>query len=108
LGTFFRGTGSYFLSTEPRSLVMKRLLIYLSAVGVCLAVLPNQAEAGSRDKKDYRRWGRHHGYYTREYYRHCRPHRYWRYHSYYGYHHYPYRYYGYSGRPTIGFSLQFD
>ena len=52
---------------------MKRLLIYLSVIGVCLTALPIQAEAGSRDRKNDRSWGRHHGYYTREYYRRHQP-----------------------------------
>jgi hypothetical protein len=58
---------------------MKKLLIYLSVIGLSLAVLPIQAEAGSRDKKKYGYWGRHHRYYTRAYYRHYHPHHYWRY-----------------------------
>lgn len=87
---------------------MNRLLIYLSVIGVCLVALPRQAEAGPRDKKYDRSWGRHHGYYTREYYRRHQPHHYWRYRPYYGRHHYPYRYYGYSGRPGISFNVLFD
>jgi hypothetical protein len=87
---------------------MKKLLIWLGVLGICLAFLPDQAEAGSHNKKKYRHWGRHHGYYTREYYRHYHPHYYWRYPSYYGYYRYPYRYYGYPGRPGIGFSFLFD
>jgi hypothetical protein len=87
---------------------MKKLLIYLSVIGVSLAVLPIQAETGSRDKKKWHYWGHHHAYYTRAYYRHYHPHRYWRYPYYYGYCRYPYQYYGYPGRAGISFSFQFD
>jgi hypothetical protein len=46
---------------------MKKLLIYLSVIGISLAVLPMQAEAGNWK---YRCWGHRHGYYSRGYYRH--------------------------------------
>lgn len=87
---------------------MKRLVIYLSAIGVCLAVLPTQAEAGSCDKKNRRYGGHHGGHYARQYYRHYYPRDYWRYPYYYGYYRYPYQYYGYPSRPGISFSFQFD
>ena len=87
---------------------MKKLLIFLSVIGVCLGLLPSAAEAGSRDKKNGRYEGRHHGHYARQYYRHYHPHYYWRYPYYYGYYRYPYQYYGYPGRPGISFSFQFD
>ena len=77
---------------------MKKLLTYLSVIGVCLGLLPSRVEAGSRDKKKRRYWGHHHGYYAREYYRHYQPHHYWRYPYYYGYYRYPYQYSGYPGR----------
>ena len=87
---------------------MKKLLVYLSVIGVSLAILPIQAEAGSWHKKRDRFWARHHGYSAREHYRYYRPYYYWRYHHYYGYQGYPYWYYSYGGRPGLGFSLQFD
>jgi hypothetical protein len=87
---------------------MRKLLIYLSVIGVSLAILPLQAEAGSRHKKKDRFWARHHSHYARQYYRHYHPNHYWRYPYYYGYYRYPYQYYGYPDRPGISFSFQFD
>jgi hypothetical protein len=89
---------------SPKTWFMKKLLIYLSVIGVSLAILPIQAEAGSARKKKDRIWASHHGYSSREHYRYY----YSRYHRYYGYQRYPYWYYGYGGCPGIGFSLQFD
>jgi hypothetical protein len=87
---------------------MRKLLMYLSVVGVSLAILPLQAEAGSRDRKkrDYRDRYRHH--YARPYYRSYHPHYYWRHRDYFGYYGYPYQYYGYAWRPGIGLRFQFD
>ncbi len=87
---------------------MKKLLIYLSFIGISLAILPVQAEAGWRHKKKDRFRARHHGYSAREHYRYYRPYYYSRYHHYYGYQRYRYWYYGYGGCPRVGFSLQFD
>ncbi|MDX6578112.1 MAG: hypothetical protein QOE96_4065 [Blastocatellia bacterium] len=64
---------------------MKKLLIYLSVIGVSLTILPIQAEAGSWHKKKDRFWARHHGYSGREHYRYYRPYYYSRYQRYYGY-----------------------
>ncbi len=93
---------------NPKTWFMKKLLIYLSVIGVSLAILPIQVEAGSRHKKKDRFWARHHGYSAREHYRYHRPYYYSRYHGYYGYQRYPYWYYGYGSRPGLGFSFQFD
>src|SRR5689334_22500267 len=87
--------------------VVKKLLINLSAIGICGAVLPIQAEAASLYKKKDPDWGRQH-------YWHYHPNYHWRYRHYHRHHrdppwHYnryyrhPYWYYVYAGRPAIGF-----
>src|SRR6266403_4582403 len=45
---------------SPKTWFMKKLLIYLSVIGVSLAILPIHAEAGSWHKKKDRFWARHH------------------------------------------------
>jgi hypothetical protein len=69
---------------NPKTWFMKKLLIYLSVIGVSLAILPIQAEAESRHKKKDRFWACHHGYSAREHYWYYRTYYYSRYHHYYG------------------------
>jgi hypothetical protein len=78
---------------------MKKLLIYLSVIGISLAVLPMQAEAGNRK---HGCWGHHHGYYSRG----CYGHYYLGFPYYCG--GYWCRYHSYPGSPGVSFSFQFD
>jgi hypothetical protein len=97
--------------------VLKKFLIYLSAIAICVAVLPIPAEAGSRHKKKDPNWGRYAGRHGRDYYSHYYPNYHWRYRPYHRHHRYPtwyydryyrypYWYYGYASRPAIGFRIQ--
>jgi hypothetical protein len=70
---------------------MYKLLIRLSALAVCLTVLPIPAEAGDRT---HHFWRHHKSYYLQQYYR---PY-YWVF-PYYGYCPYPYRHNRYRVSP---------
>ena len=102
-------TGSAFNSRNRKLAVLrtsfiKKLLIYLGVVGVSLAVLPIQAEAGPHHGGF--RGGYHHGHFRRGYYGYHRGY----YYSGYGHRFfYPgyYPYYGYGG-PGACFTFRFN